>query len=201
MQPTLDESGPADERELGILRVIEEEDLEGFSFEGLKRRISAHPETLSRALDRLQEQSFIERYEDGYRVTSRGRDRLAVHQADAAGNRLTILKTMLPPGVNQQLIFGSLKGRWFGNLRWLGYSEGGGDVVMKWVTDDGTVQLDARFARAELTVEGRLLRGKELARAVRAAHLLLAHISRAYGAPRLGRTLLFEVFPDYETPN
>lgn len=201
MQPATDGLGPAGDRELGVLRLIEEEDLEGFSFEGLKRRVSAHPETLSRVLDRLRDQSIIERYEDGYRVTERGRGHLAVHPAHTTDSRLTILKTMLPPGANQQHIFDSLKGRWFGNLRWLGYSAGGGDMVMKWVTDDGKVQLDARFAPAELTIEGRMLQGRELAGAVRAAHLLLAHISRAYRAPRLGRTLLFEAVPAYETPN
>lgn len=186
---------------MGVLRVIEEEDLEGFSFEGLKRRISAHPETLSRTLERLQEQSFIERYEDGYRVTGRGRNQLAIHPTSSAGERMTILKTLLPPAADQRAIFDSLKGRWFGNLRWLGYAEGGGYTVMKWVTDDGKVQIDARFAPSELTVEGRMLHGRELAGAVRAAHLLLAHISRAYAAPRLGRKLFIEVFPHYAAPN
>ncbi len=101
----------------------------------------------------------------------------------------------------QILLFSALKGKWFGSLRWLGYSRGDGAVVMKWVTDDGKVQLDARFTRLELTIEGRLLQGNELANAVRAAHQLLAHISRSYTRASPGKVLLFEVFPSYFMPN
>ena len=71
---------------------------------------------------------------------------------------------------------------------------------MKWVTDDGKVQLDARFTPGELTIEARLLQGRELAAAVRAAHQLLAHISRSYTLPSK-RVLLFEAFPSSLTPN
>lgn len=189
------------EGDRGVLRVLEEEDLTNFSFEGLKRRIRTHPETLSRVLDRLEEKSIVERAEDGYRVTSKGRDYLMVHPIEMAGQRLTLLKTMLPPNASQEQILHALRGKWFGSLRWLGYSRGGGDVVMKWVTDDGKVQLDARFTPIELTIEGRLLQGNELASAVRAAHQLLAHISRFYTRARPGRALLFEAFPTFQTPN
>jgi len=188
---------PAGERDLGVLRVIEEEDLASFSFEGLKRRIGAHPETLSRVLDRLEEQSIIERRDDGYTMTAKGREYLGVHQVEAVGERLTLLKTMLPPRLAPETLLQALKGRWFGSLRWLGYSQGSGELVMKWVTDDGRVQLDARFVPAELTIDGRLLQGNSLAAAVTAAHQLLAHISKSYAGPRYGRTLLAEVFPSY----
>ncbi|MDV3277993.1 MAG: hypothetical protein LYZ69_05940 [Nitrososphaerales archaeon] len=188
------------ERDSDVLKVIEEEDLASFSFEGLKRRIRAHPETLSRTLDRLEEQSIVERGEDGYRVTTKGHGYLTVHPIEMAEQRLTLLKTMLPPSLDLQQVFRALKGRWFGSLRWLGYSQES-DLVMKWVTDDGKVQLDARFTPVDLTIEGRLLQGKELAVAVRAAHLLLAHISRSYAGTRQGRTMLFEVSPLHFMPN
>jgi len=187
------------ERDLGILRVLEEEELASFSFEGMKRRVGTHPETLSRVLDRLEEQSIVERAEDGYRVTTKGRDYLAVHPIEGAGERLTLLKTLLPPNSDLHQLFDALKGRWFGTLRWLGYSEVGGDLVMKWVTDDGKVQLNALVTQAELTIEARLLQGKELAKAVRAAHGLLAHISMA--STSHNRRLLFEVLPSPFTPN
>jgi hypothetical protein len=186
---------------MDILRIIEEEDLESFSFEGLKRRIGAHPETLSRALDRLEEQRIVERATDGYRLTQRGRDRAGVHPAGLAGERMTLLKTILPPSLNPESLFQALKGRWFGNLRWLGFSQANGELVMKWVTDDGGVQLDARFTQSELTIEGRLLQGNSLAGAVMAAHKLLAHISRSYSASRYGRTLFAEVFPSFFSTN
>lgn len=191
---------PVSDRDMGVLRVLEEEELTNFSFEGMKRRIGTHPETLSRVLSRLEEQNIVERAEDGYHVTSSGREQLTVHPAEASGERLTLLKTMLPPNVSLRSIFENLRGRWFGSLRWLGNSQVGSDVVMKWVTDDGKVQLDARFGLGELTIEARLLHGRELAGAVRASHQLLSHISRAY-APSSRRVLLFEASPTSFTPN
>jgi len=193
--------GPVSGRDLNVLKVIEEEDLTSFSFEGLKRRIHTHPETLSRALERLEEQSIVERAEGNYRLTPKGREYLGLHPADGPRERLTILKTMLPPSLSVQQVLHDLRGKWFGTLRWLGYSESGGDLVMKWVTDDGNVQLDARFTPLELTIEGRLLQGRELAGAVRAAHQLLAHITKFYTRPKTGRVLLFEAFPPYLMPN
>ncbi|MDG6901667.1 MAG: hypothetical protein JRM80_06865 [Nitrososphaerota archaeon] len=196
--PSVDgDAGFISGRDMDILRVIEEEELESFSFEGLKRRIGAHPETLSRALGRLEEQRVVERAEDGYRLTQRGRERAGVHPAELAGERMTILRTMLPPTLSLQSLFQGLRGRWFGNLRWLGFSQANGELVMKWVTDDGRVQLDAKFDQSELTIEGRLLQKNSLAQAVTSAHSLLSHISRSYAAPGYGRTLLAEVLPSY----
>src|SRR5271157_1922492 len=98
------------ERDMGVLRVLEEEDLTGFSFEGLKRRVGTHPETLSRVLSRLEEQNIVERAEDGYRVTTTGREHLMVHPIGNSGERLTLLKTMLPPNGNLQSVFDNLRG-------------------------------------------------------------------------------------------
>ncbi len=200
MKPAVDgDAVPMSERDMGVLRVLEEEDLTGFSFEGLKRRVGTHPETLSRVLSRLEEQNIVERAEDGYRVTATAKEHM-MHPAENSGERLTLLKTMLPPNGSARSVFANLRGRWFGNLRWLGNSEGGSDVVMKWVTDDGKVQLDARFTPGELTIEARLLQGRELAAAVRAAHQLLAHISRSYTL-QSKRVLLFEASPSGFAPN
>lgn len=193
--------GPMSDRDMTVLRVIEEEDLASFSFEGLKRRIKSHPETLSRVLERLEEQRIVEKADGSYLVTPKGREYLAVHPIDIAEERMTLLKTMLPSNLSLQQVLRDLKGKWFGTLRWLGYSEGPGELVMKWVTDDGRVQLDARFSPLELTIEGRLLQGGGLASAVRASHQLLAHISTFYSRPRQGRALLYEVFSPSFMPN
>jgi DNA-binding MarR family transcriptional regulator len=201
LKPTVDgEAIPISERDMGVLRVLEEEELANFSFEGLKRRVGTHPETLSRVLSRLEDQNIVERAEDGYRVTTAGRKHLQVHPVEASAERLTLLKTMLPPNGSLQTVFANLRGRWFGNLRWLGNSQSESEVVLKWVTDDGKLQLDARFTPGELTIEARLLHGRELASAVRSAHQLLAHISRAYALPA-SRVLLFEASLARFTPN
>ena len=48
-----------------VLRFIGEEALLGFTFEGLKRSLGAHSETLSRILDRLEEGNMLEKTERG----------------------------------------------------------------------------------------------------------------------------------------
>jgi hypothetical protein len=184
-----------------VLRLIEEEELTSFTFEGLKRRVGAHPETLSRSLNRLEELNILERADGAYRLTARGRELLDPHPLARAGGAIPLLRTMLPPTVPIEGIFANLKGRWFGQLRWLGYSDTAGDVVLKWVTADGAVQLDAKLSEGELTIEGRLLQGGNRTAAIRASHELLAHISRTYAGSQSRRRLMFDLSPQPMLPN
>ena len=188
-------------RDSEVLRVIEQEELTGFSFEGLKRRTGTHPETLSRVLARLEDSDILERFQGAYRVTEKGRERLRVHPLNYGVERLTLVRTMLPPSVRQNEILSGLKGKWFGQLRWLGFSETPSDMVLKWVTADGKVQLDARIGGGELTIEGRVLEGNDVAGAVRASHQLMSHIAGAYLGPRSGRAYMMKVSPTSFMPN
>ena len=75
---------------------------------------------------------------------------------------------------------------------------------MKWITEDGSIQVDAIFTNGELTIEGRIREGKDLTDAIKAAHQLVGYISKVYpcllytsligGEPRL--TVGQEVFHD-----
>lgn len=196
-----DESYGVSGRDSDVLRLIEEEALTSFSFEGLKRRTGTHPETLSRTLDRLKERNILEKADGEYRLTDRGKEWLNVRPLSRNGGGLELVRTLLPPTVPFRRIFTDMKGRWFGPLRWLGYSDTPGEVVLKWMTADGKVQLDARFSEGELTIEGRILQGEDVAGAVRASHQLMAHISRAYTAPKRGRALMFRAAPVSLVPN
>ena len=105
------------ERDLSVLRLISDEELAGFTFDGLKRRLGAHSETLSRTLDRLESEGVIEKGEQGYRVTSKGRDYASLHPLSTSEERLTLLRTLLPHDANPRDLASILKGRWFGMLR------------------------------------------------------------------------------------
>jgi hypothetical protein len=194
--------GPIAERDFSVLRLIGEEDLTGFTFDGLKRRLQTHSETLSRTLDRLESDGIIEKGEYGYRVTPKGREHAALRPMSSPEERLTLLRTLLPNDNNPGEVIKSLKGRWFGNLRWLGYSEGADGVSLKWVTEDGDVQVEARFLSDELLVEGKLRDGKNLTDAIRASHQLMGFIARASAksAP-FRRMALMRVQYSYTLPN
>jgi len=45
-----------------------------------------------------------------------------------------------------------LKGKWFSGMRWLGSSLVGEYIDLKWITDDGEVQVQVRFNRGEFEV-------------------------------------------------
>ena len=184
------------ERDAAVLSFLGEEDLLGFTFEGLRRKMGTHSETLSRILRRLEDQQILEKSPEGYHVTSKGREMIearplaATRGSIAQRQRFSILHTLLPYRNSGELVNG-LKGRWFGPLRWLGYSEDGRSTTMKWVTEDGSVQIDAIFSDGELTIEGSVKEGKDLTDAIRASYQLVGHLSRFGPAGPEGRLAFF----------
>jgi len=192
------------ERDAEVLRFLGEEDLLGFTFEGLRRRLGTHSETLSRILHRLEEQMILEKAPDGYHVTSKGKQMigvqpLATHPTSVTHHRVSILRTLLPYARGSADVISRLKGRWFGPLRWLGYSEDERGTTMKWVTEDGAVQIDAIFSEGELTIEGDLREGRDLTDAIRASYQLVGHLSR--GTPGTSRMAYYSMGPSFASHN
>ena len=189
------------QRDMEIMQFIAEEGLLGFTFEGLKRRLGTHPETLSRILGRLEDQRVLEKSDDGYHVTPRGREVTGLRQLSASEARVTLLKTLLPHVENPREAILRLRGRWFGALRWLGYSDDEKGITMKWVTEDGSIQVDAVFGNGELAIEGRIREGKDLADAIKAAHQLVGYISKVYPSPSVQRVAYYNLHDRSLTPN
>jgi hypothetical protein len=180
------------ERDAEVLRFLGEEDLLGFTFEGLRRKLGTHSETLSRILHRLEEEMILEKTPEGYHVTHKGKEMIGVKQlASSAQHRVPILRTLLPYGRRSGEVISSLKGRWFGPLRWLGYSEDERGTTMKWVTGDGAVQIDAVFSEGELAIEGNVREGKDLTDAIKASYQLVGHLSRVTPTGQDGRVAFF----------
>ena len=197
MNPELPNS-PRSERDGAVLNFIEEEELTGFTFDGLRRKMGTHPETLSRILGRLQEDGIVDAAADGYRVTEKARGVMVMHPLGTASSRLPLLSTLLPYDIGVREIVSELKGRWFGTLRWIGYSENEEGTTLKWVTENGSVQIDARFSNGELHVEAKTAAGT-LNAAVRAAHELIGHVSRIYSRSRFRRPQRLQMFNTYLT--
>ena len=185
-------------RDTGILQAIQEEGLSVFSFDGLKRLVGVHQEMLSRILGRLEEDGLLERVVGGYQLTSKATHFL--RPMSLVAPRVPIVQSLLPQDINMQEIITGLKGRWFGSLRWLGYTQNDEGTTLKWITDEESVQLDAKFTDTYLSIEAKIPEGKDSSKAVRAAHQLLGHISRLYTGPQrpksLARTVMFD--PDLE---
>jgi hypothetical protein len=186
------------ERDAAVLQVIGEEGLTIFTFDGLKRRLGLHPETLSRILCRLEDQGVIEKTVSGYRIASKANEFLRLHPLRMNKRAVPILQTVLPPNVPIQQIVSKLKGKWFGILRWLGSSENIEGTTMKWVTEDGGVQVDANFMDTGLTIEAKLLHGTDFNLALKASYQLIGYISRLYSTGISVQSVSFtESFPPY----
>ena len=175
-------------RDTGVLRAIQEEGLTVFSFDGLKRLLGVHQEMLSRVLGRLEEEGLLEKVADGYRLTAKTSEFLP-RQLASTEPRVPIVQSLLPQDISMEPIISGLKGRWFGSLRWLGYSQGDEGIVLKWITEEDGIQIDARFTDAYLSIDAKVPQGREVSRAVKASHQLLGYISRLYGGPQRVRRI------------
>lgn len=166
------------ERDEDVLAFLGEEEFHFFTFEGLKRRLGLHPETLSRILDRFEAEGIVKKSSEGYTVTKEIAKHLRQHSGNGNGSRVMLLQTFLPSDLPVEELVSNLRGRWFGLLRWLGLAESTEGVALKWVTEDGEIQVDAKITLNTLTIEAKFLHGYNRNLALRAAYQLMTHISK-----------------------
>jgi hypothetical protein len=113
------------------------------SFNGLRRSLSAHPESLSRALRRLERFGVVLHDEGGYALAEGpGTD----FDAGVRPEFHRIGEVELPEGVSDAWILGEFAGRWFRDLRWVGMIDGRDEPWLIWSVPgtDGHVFLTLR---------------------------------------------------------
>jgi len=176
LNPELDDI-ELDDRELEVLKLLSSDLNAYFSFQGLRRRLGFHQETLTRTLKRLEEANVIERTPAGYKAknphVSFG---FTVNGAQALPK--PIVEAYLPAQVDVTVLFQRLRGRWFSNSRWLGYSQDGERFSMRWISEDGQLQIQARIGQGKITIATTSPAGKPEADSVAAAYQLFEHISK-----------------------
>jgi DNA-binding transcriptional ArsR family regulator len=172
---------PADyslsERDADVLALIETEDLVTFTFDGLKRRTGLHPETLSRILSRLEQEGIIKKGLEGYRVTPKITE-LKLSSPKKETPTTTLIQTYLPSDLITQRLILNLKGKWFGSLRWFGISENSQGIILKWLTEDGAIQIAANIQGTSLNIEAKFLTNNNIDLALKASYQLMSLIGK-----------------------
>jgi hypothetical protein len=178
------------EKDADVLTLIDEENLTLFTFDGLKRRLGLHPETLSRILRRLEEEGMVEKTSEGYAVTPK-LTRLRLHPAYKETQSVSLLQTYLPSNIATRQLVSALRGKWFGILRWLGTSETGAGISLKWVTEDGSIQIAANMSGTELCIDAKFLSDTNLDLALKASYQLMAYIGKLFSGTGLARNVAY----------
>ncbi len=177
------------ERDADILSVIETEDFAIFTFDGLKRRTGLHPETLSRILSRLEEEGIIKKEHEGYRVTPKI-TQMKLHPMQKETPATPLIQTFLPSDLMTQQLILNLKGKWFGLLRWFGITENSQGVILKWITEDGGIQIAANIQGTALNIEAKFLTNNNVDVALKASYQLMSLIGKVAIASQSSRQMM-----------
>jgi DNA-binding MarR family transcriptional regulator len=174
LTPDLEEFDLGD-REREVLKLLSSEQNAYFSFQGLRRRLGLHQETLTRTLKRLEEARVIERSPEGYKL--KGNSYAFTVQTNQALAK-PIIDAYLPSQVDITVLFQRLRGRWFSNFRWLGYSHDGNQLSMSWISEDGRLQLQARIGGGKITIGADSYTNQSESEQIAAAYQLFDHITK-----------------------
>ncbi len=197
------QSPPSDcylsERDADVLALIEAEDLAVFTFDGLKRRTGLHSETLSRILARLEQEGIVKKGPEGYKVSPKIIE-LKLNQAHKEETTTPLIQTFLPSDLMTQQLILSLKGKWFGLLRWLGISQNSQGITLKWITEDGGIQIAANIQGTTLNIEAKFLTNNDLNLALKASYQLMANIGRLCQSSHIARNVAYYGGSNFFTP-
>ena len=138
-----------------------------YSFTGLMRKLNLHQQSLTRALNRLQDLGLIDRSNMGYKLTKNG---ISILSKSSVGSidkiikpkeYIQLLQTYIPINVNVRDIARSLVGKWFNNLRWTGLIENEIEYMLQWISEDNSFQINLRILTDYIVIETNAISDKE----------------------------------------
>ncbi len=168
---------PNDNKVLEILS----EDRSRYTFRGLMRKLGMHQESLSRSLHRLDELGLIQKSQLGYKLSRKGEFLTKGNVGNSKVAYMPLLQTYIPTNINADSIVGTLAGRWFKNLRWLGMVEDEMGSMLRWTSEDGSFQLNLRIVGNCIIIETNANdNDKSKVEAMVCAYRIFEHVSKLY---------------------
>jgi DNA-binding MarR family transcriptional regulator len=155
-----------------------------YSFRGLMRKLNLHQQSLARALNRLQDLGLIERSDTGYKLTKNGVLVLSKGNIESLDKIrkgkefIQLLQTYVPVNVKSKDLIRALIGKWFNNLRWTGLIESEMGCMLKWISDDGSFQINLRIMSDYIVIETNATSYKEKIEAMIGSYRIFEHITR-----------------------
>jgi DNA-binding PadR family transcriptional regulator len=185
----IEEPGPNDLIVLEALRSSFDSTNSGhISFQGIKRKLGIHQETLARSLHRLERDGFVVKDRREYAVSQKGEEVISRHAGRGSDGTesysIPILRTMLPVDTNNADLEESLSHKWFGDLRWFGSSKTEEETILTWITQDGKMKLKAKISEGYLSIESEAISAKARSDAVKAAYSIFHQISEIVRQPK-----------------
>jgi DNA-binding MarR family transcriptional regulator len=182
-----------------ILSLLSQETGSNYSFKGLIRKLNLHQQSLTRALNRLEDLRLIDKSHIGYRLTKNGESLMVLLAQKNNNNNLVrssssllkkekekrngyiqLLQTYISVEVTPGEILHALIGKWFNNLRWVGLIEGeSGGYMLQWVSDDNSAfQIILRVISDYLIIETNASSDKEKIEAMIGSYRIFEQISK-----------------------
>jgi DNA-binding HxlR family transcriptional regulator len=184
-----------------ILSLLSQETGSNYSFKGLIRKLNLHQQSLTRALNRLEDLRLIDKSHIGYRLTKNGESLMVLLASKNINNNLErssssllkkekekekrngyiqLLQTYISVEVKPDEILHALIGKWFNNLRWVGLIEGeDGGYMLQWVSDDNSsFQIILRVISDYLIIETNASSDKEKIEAMIGSYRIFEQISK-----------------------
>lgn len=124
------------------------------SFQGIKRKLDIHQQILTNALNRLLDKEFIHKNSDNhYILTKKGFHFIQSLTVDINKSDLNtpIVENTYKTDISAKLFLNSLKGKWFGDFRWIGWFKDSNSVKLEWISDDNSVEAVAWHKKSGIT--------------------------------------------------
>lgn len=140
---TASENGRLDDRIVRLLGSVAGH----VAFNGLRRALSAHPESLSRALRRLERGGTVLHDERGYTLVE-GSPEMPTSEPPVWRS---VAQVEVPLGVSREALLGQFAGKWMGRLRWVGGYDHPTEPLLIW-------SVEGTPGHVVLAIDGRTLR-------------------------------------------